>query len=70
MNRYLVTTFMDITLQERLHGDEYKDIKLNNYERASYTYQILRGLKYLHSCDIIHRVSLVLLLIMFYIVFE
>ena len=33
-----------------------KSHKLNSDQISFLTYQILRGLKYLHSCNIIHRV--------------
>jgi len=51
--RYLVTTFMETTLHDRL----YKDPKiLSDDYKMIYMYQILNGLIYLHSCNIIHRV--------------
>ena len=45
--------FMDTTLHDRL----YKDSKvLTDDYKMIYMYQILNGLNYLHSCNIIHRV--------------
>jgi serine/threonine protein kinase len=34
-----------------------KTQQLSDDQIIFFTYQILRGLKYLHSCNIIHRVS-------------
>lgn len=41
---------MDMTLK-----DVIKTQKLNETQIQFFTYQILRGLKYLHSANIIHR---------------
>jgi serine/threonine protein kinase len=42
------------------NGDDLNNIlKLRNLDKKQIsflTYQILRGLKYIHSCNIIHRV--------------
>lgn len=53
--RYMVTAFMDDNLHNAIRNQQLSEpvIKL-------ITYQILRGLKYLHSANIIHRVRLIL----------
>ena len=40
-----------------------KNQRLQNEQISFLTYQILRGLKYLHSCNIIHRVGIILLIL-------
>jgi serine/threonine protein kinase len=50
--RYLVTDLINYNLNDLLRSE-----KLEENLIILITYQILRGLKYLHSANIIHRVS-------------
>ena len=50
-NRYLVTNFMETDLNNVLKTQPLQEAQI-----VFLTYQILRGLKYLHSAGIVHRV--------------
>lgn len=52
--RYLVSTYMDSTLFDRIYKDQRP---ISDDYKKIYSYQLIRGLKYLHACNIIHRVS-------------
>lgn len=48
---YLVMDFMDNNLGQLIRANQ-----ISPYYLKFFTYQIFRGLKYLHSADLIHRV--------------
>jgi len=49
-NRYIVQTLMETDLYKLL-----KTQKLSNDHICYFLYQILRGLKYIHSANVLHR---------------
>lgn len=53
MHSYLVTNLMRTDLSKTLKKQELSEDKI-----IFITYQILRGLKYLHGSNIIHRVNI------------
>lgn len=56
---YLVTEYVDFTLQQIIHGNVLKK-HLNHEEISYFVYQMLCGLQHLHKANIIHRVRMIM----------
>jgi len=51
----IVLPWADYSLDDYITGSKFQDVKFSNKTLKSYMYQLLRGLKYLHSNNVWHR---------------